>query len=155
MSCQDPASVTSLVRILPLCVRASVCHNRRGRRDSSILKVQTRALAARQGRARDKKGARKVQERSAPTNLACTPGPGTEASGAGVTAHVDFASVKRASLDWCPEIAALSASSGAAGQMPTALSAEQLRDLKATLEELEDMYSKLDKGKVCAVFLVS
>ena len=68
---------------------------------------------------------------------------------AGGAAHVDFSSVKRASLDWCPEIAALSASSDAAGQMPTALSAEQLRDLKATLEELEDMYSKLDKAKVC------
>lgn len=72
--------------------------------------------------------------------------------GAGVTAHVDFGSVKRASLDWCPQIAALSASSGAVGQMPTALSAEQLRDLKATLEELEDMYSKLEKGKVCSPF---
>ncbi len=63
---------------------------------------------------------------------------------------MDFSSVKRASLDWRPEMAALSASADAVGHMPTALSAEQLRNLKATLEELEDMYSKLDKAKVCS-----
>lgn len=63
---------------------------------------------------------------------------------------MDFSSVKRASLDWCPEMAALSPSADAAGQMPTALSAEQLRNLKATLEELEDMHSKLDRAKVCS-----
>jgi len=65
-----------------------------------------------------------------------------------LTAHVDFSSVKRASLDWCPHLAAvvpMEAGGSAASVMP---SADELKAMMASLQELEVLYAKLkSQGK--------